>query len=137
MTEVQEKTYHQEEAKRGPLVLEKLSDLEEAAALLGDFHDIRGMRVVNTTGEEVGHVDELYVDPKSQQVSMVGITFGGMLGFNAKHVLVPMDQLQIMDDESVRVMTTPEIVAAAPEFSMNEECADYMQYHDYWCQTGR
>lgn len=115
------------------MVLERLSDLREAKGLLGEFKDIRGMTVVNPKGEEVGTVDNLYVDPKQGTVAMASISFGGVWGFGAKKVLVPMDQLQVLDDDRIRVMTTPEIVKGAPEF---QECegGDFMKYHDYWCR---
>lgn len=120
-----ERTYHQEDAEQGPMVLERLSDLKEARELLGDFTDIRGMEVVNPTGDVVGMVDELYVDPKQEAIVMAGLNFG------AKRVLVPIDQLEMVDDQ-ISVMTTPEIVEAAPEF---EEGMNVMAFHDYWCQA--
>lgn len=125
-------TYHQKEAERGPMILERLTDLEEARNLLGDFKDIRGMVVINPKGDEVGRVDHLYMDPKQGKLAMAGITFGGVWGFGAKRILVPMDQLEIVDDQHVRVMTTPEIVKGAPEFE-EMEGGDFMKYHDYWC----
>lgn len=128
------KAYHREEAERGPMVLERLSDFDEAKRLLGDFRDIRGMPVVGPKGEEVGRVDHLYMDPKQGVLVMASITFGGVWGFGAKRVLVPMDQLQVVDEEYVRIMTTPEIVKGAPEFE-EFEGSDFMKYHDYWCQA--
>lgn len=121
-----ERAYHQEEAEQGPMVLERLSDLKEAKERLGDFTDIRGMEVVNHTGDVVGKVDELYVDPKQDAIVMAGITFG------PKRVLVPVDQLELADDQ-IQVMTTPEIVESAPQF---EEGVDAFAFHDYWCQAG-
>ncbi|MHB0913633.1 MAG: PRC-barrel domain-containing protein [Armatimonadota bacterium] len=124
--------YHREDAEKGPMVLERLSDLREAMDLLGDFKDIRGMKVINPKGDEVGQVRNLYMDPKQGEIAMADITFGGVWGFGAKRVLVPMDQLEIVDDEHVRVLTTPEVVKGAPDF---EEGVDFMRYHDYWCSA--
>ena len=110
------------------MVLERLSDLKEAKERLGDFADIRGMEVVNPTGDVVGKVEELYVDPKLDAIVMAGINFG------AKRVLVPMEQLEMANDDQIRVMTTPEIMEGAPEFE-EEEVVDAMAFHDYWCQA--
>ena len=109
------------------MVLERLSDLDKARERLGDFTDVRGWEVINPTGEVVGKVDELYVDPKVEAIVMAGITFG------PRRVLVPIDQLEIAGDNQVQVMTTPEIVENAPEF---EEGVDAFAFHDYWCQAG-
>jgi sporulation protein YlmC with PRC-barrel domain len=116
------------------MVLEKLSDLEEAQHLLGEFKDIRGTTVVNPKGEPVGTVDDLYMDPKQDKLAMVGISFGGVFGFGARHVLVPMDQIELVDEDNVRILTTPEIVNCAPECP-SLEGADLMAYHDYWCEA--
>lgn len=124
-------TYGRDEAERGPLVLERLSDLSAAKKLLGDFIDIRGMTVVTPNGEDVGRVDNLYIDPKQHQPVMAEITFGGLWGFGAKRVMVPMDQIERVDEKHVRVMTTPEIVKNAPEFQ-GLEGGDLLQYSDYW-----
>lgn len=125
-----ERAYHGAEAGQGPMILERISDLNEAKRRLGDFHDIRGMTVVNPRGDEVGIVDALYMDPKLDKLTMAGISFGGVWGFGAKHVLVPMDQLEVVGDDKVRVMPNPEIVNAAPEAKGDE--GDYRCFCDYW-----
>mgnify|MGYP003767693409 CR=1 FL=1 len=130
-----EKAYHQAEAEQGPMVLERISDLNEAKRRLGDFLDIRGMTVVNPTGNEVGKVDSLYMDPKLDKLTMAGISFGGVWGFGAKHTLVPMDQLEVIDGNKVRVMPNPEIVNAAPD--LKEDEGDYRCYCDYWTRVSR
>ncbi len=126
--------YHREQAEKGPVVLERLSDLDEARKTLGEFTDIRGRTVINPKGDEVGTVDNLYMDPKQGKVVMASISFGGVWGFGAKHVLVPMSEIELVDDNRVRVMTTPEIVKNAPEFPA-EGCADFSIYDEYWCQA--
>ena len=122
-----ERAYHQGEAEQGPMVLERLSDLDKARERLGDFTDIRGMDVVNPTGDVVGTINELYVDPKEDVIVMAGITFGG------RRVLIPVDELEMVGKDRIQVMTTPEIVENAPEF---EEGVDAFAFHDYWCQAG-
>lgn len=126
--------YHRSEAEKGPMVLERISDLKDASRVLGQFKDIRGYTVINPKGDEVGKVDDLYIDPKQGQIAMASITFGGMWGFGARRVLIPIDQIEMIDDNFVRVITTPEIIKGAPEFS-SEEGADLLKYHEYWCKT--
>ncbi len=115
------------------MVLERISDLKEARERLGDFHDIRGMTVVNPKGDEVGRVHNLYIDPKLDKLTMASITFGGVWGFGARQVLVPMDHLEVVDGDRIRIMPSPEIVNAAPEFKAGE--GDYRCYCDYWTRV--
>ena len=124
-------SYHRDEAAQGPMVLERLSDLDEARDLLGDFKDIRGMTVINPQGDDVGSVTDLYMDPKQGKLVMASISFGGVWGFGAKNVLVPMDQLEIVNEDHIRVVTTPEIVKNAPEFNRLEG-GDFSNYCSYW-----
>ena len=123
-----ERAYHQEEAEQGPIIFERLSDLSEAVERLGEFTDIRGWEVINHTGDIVGEVDELYINPKTDIIVMAGINF------EAKRVLVPVDQLEIINNSQISIMTTPEIVEGAPEF-VESGCVDAMAFHDYWCQA--
>lgn len=123
----------QAETEVGPMVLERISDLKEAKRRLGEFHDIRGMTVVNPRGDEVGRVEQLYMDPKLDKLTMASIIFGGVWGFGAKHILVPMDQLEVVDGDKIRIMPNPQIVNAAPK--LKEEEGDYRCYCDYWTRV--
>ncbi len=126
--------YHRTAADQGPMILEKVSDLDSARDLLGDFTDIRGKIVVNPTGDHVGRVDDLYMDPKQGKIAMADISFGGTWGFGARRVLVPIDQIELVGDGTVRVISTPEIVKGAPAFP-ELEGSDFARYQQYWRDT--
>lgn len=112
-----------------PLILEKLSDLEDEEEYLAHFPDIRGRAVVNPRGDEVGTVDDLYVNPRDRQVEMAAITFSGPVGSGGRTVLVPVEELQV-SDEDVRIMTCEERIRLAPEF--HEGASMYEPYYEYW-----
>ena len=112
-----------------PLILEKLSDLEDEEEYLVHFPDIRGRAVVNPKGDEVGFVDDLYVNPRDRRVEMAAITFSGAVGSGGRTVLVPVEELQI-SDEDVRIMTHEERLHLAPEF--HEGAPIYEPYYEYW-----
>lgn len=113
------------------MVLERLDDLRDAKRMLGDFRDIRGTTVVNPRGDEVGRVTDLYVDPKQGKLAMAAISFGGRWGFGAKHVLVPIDQIEDISEQFVRVITTPEVIKEAPEFEPMHG-VDFAKCEAYW-----
>lgn len=98
-----------------PLILEKLSDLEDQEDYLSHYPDIRGYAVVNPIGDEVGIVEDLYVNPRNHQVEMAAINFTGIAGIGGKHVLVPVEELQILDD-AVRILTHAEKIRLALSF---------------------
>lgn len=118
-----------EPGDREPLILERLSDLEDQAEYLAHYPDVRGRAVLNPTGEEVGIVEELYVNPRDHQVEMAAITFTGAAGYHGKRVLVPVEELQFLDD-SVRILVHEERMRLAPEF--HEGAPMYEPYYEYW-----
>jgi len=112
-----------------PLILESLSDLDDESEYLDRFPDIRGRAVVNPTGDEVGTVDDLYVNPRSGQVEMAAITFSGAVGYGGKHVLVPVEEIRFRDG-TVRIVTSVERINVAPEF--HPGVPSYEPYYQYW-----
>jgi sporulation protein YlmC with PRC-barrel domain len=116
-----------------PLILEKLSDLEDEDEYLAHFPDIRGRAVVNPKGDEVGFVDDLYVNPRDRHIEMAAITFSGPVGSGGRTVLVPVEEIQVLDGE-VRIITHEERLRLAPEF--HEGAPMYEPYYEYWSRAG-
>lgn len=99
----------------GPEILERLSELEardksatgrvRTADLSGEpTADPRGFTVLNTTGHDVGKVDDLYVDPNTRQPYFALLNLGNhTLGMGNRSVLVDFDDLEIRGDEKVQV----------------------------------
>ncbi len=112
-----------------PLILERLSDLEDQAEYLEHYPDARGRAVINPLGDEVGVVDELYVNPRNRLVEMVEITFNEVGGYGGKTVLIPVRELEFTDD-SVRILTHKEMVQQAPEYEPGGPM--YEPYYEYW-----
>ncbi|GEM_PF-3004887 len=112
-----------------PLILERLSDLENQDEYLDHYPDIRGRAIVNPTGDEVGTIDDLYVNPRNQQVEMAAITFSGAVGYGGKRVLVPVEEIRILDGQA-RIMTHEERIRLAPEF--REGPPNYEPYYEFW-----
>ena len=125
MTDVSE----QEPGTKEPLILERLSDLKDQAEYIAHYPDIRGQAVVNPTGDEVGIVEDLYVNPRDRQVEMAAINFTSMHGFGGKRVLVPVEEIQILDGK-VKILTRDQLISLAPEFHAG--VPTYEPYYEYW-----
>lgn len=112
-----------------PVILMRLSDLEDQEDFLSHFPDVRGRAVVNPLGEEVGVVEDLYVNPRDRQVEMAAIEFTGPVGQGGKKVLVPVEEIQILNGE-VRILSSEERIRLAPEY--HEGAPMYEPYYEYW-----
>ena len=90
-----------------PHILELLSEIERrdndsSRDFTGD--DPRGLTVINTTGNDVGKVEDLYVDPNTRQPKYALLKLGNHpLGIHNRQVLVDFDDVSVEDDEHVRV----------------------------------
>jgi len=102
--------------------------------------DIRGWSVVDKSGEEIGKVDGLLIDPTERKVRFLEVATGGFLGIGEKTFLIPVDAIGSIDGEIVRVDTTREHVAGAPTYDPNvtseadvwEHSYGYYGYTPYW-----
>lgn len=122
-------TEQEEPEATEPLILESLTDLEEEEEFLLHFPDIRGRAVVNPNGDEVGVVEDLYVNPRNRQVEMAAIKFTGAAGYGGKRTLVPIREIEFVNDE-VRIMTREDSIRQAPDFCAG--AALYEPYYEYW-----
>lgn len=90
-----------------PNILELLSEIEQRDNDSSrDFTgtDPRGLTVLNTTGNDVGKVEDLYVDPNTRQPRYALLKLGNHpLGIHNRQVLVDFDDVAVEDDEHVRV----------------------------------
>jgi sporulation protein YlmC with PRC-barrel domain len=83
------------------------------------FTDIRGFKVLNTTGHKVGSVRDVFVDPNTLEPHFALLHYEKFLSFNTKSLLVPWDEL-ILGDDYVQTRWTedhllPETVAEQEE----------------------
>ena len=125
-------TSMQEPGRDEPLILERLSDLQNQADFLSHYPDIRSWLVINPLGDEVGEVEDLYVNPRNRQIEMAAITFTSIIGCGGKRVLVPVEELRIGDGQ-VRILTHLERIRLAPEF--HDGAPSYEPYYNYWSSS--
>lgn len=101
--------------------------------------DVRGRRVLDRAGEELGTVDDLLVDDAEHKVRFLQVASGGVLGLGEQKLMIPVDAITRITDEAVRVDQAREHVAGAPPYDPSvtrdtywEEVYGYYGYGPYW-----
>jgi sporulation protein YlmC with PRC-barrel domain len=57
------------------------------------WQDTRGLDVYDITDEQIGSVEDLYVDREARQPRFVVVSAGGVLGVGKKHLLIPVEKV--------------------------------------------
>jgi sporulation protein YlmC with PRC-barrel domain len=95
----------------------KLSDSD--FRLQASDQDIRGLDVYDTTGNQIGHVEDLYVDDQDRKVRFLDVGAGGLLGVGKKHFLIPVEAIADVGEGRVTIDENREKVVGSPAFDPN------------------
>lgn len=117
--------------------LHKLSDTNLTVA--DPAEDIRGLKVVDRQGEEIGHVDDLLIDDRETKVRFLRIASGGFLGLGETKFLMPVDAITRVRDGTVHIDQSREYIAGGPHYDPDLTDQDYYGnvygyygYAPYW-----
>jgi hypothetical protein len=111
-------TYNEQTKRNGPQILELLSELEkrdknskgeiQSGSVAGaGVSDPRGAIILNTTGNNVGKVVDMYVDPHTRLPHFALLALGNhALGIGDRSILVGIDDIEFAGDKQVRVRAT-------------------------------
>jgi len=101
--------------------------------------DIRGRKVVDRNGEEIGSVEDLFVDPGEEKIRFLEVSSGGFLGLGETKFLIPVDAITSAQEDEVRIDQTRNHVAGAPQYAPElvdtrylTDVYDYYGYAPYW-----
>lgn len=102
--------------------------------------DVRGRKVVDREGDEVGKVDGILIDEKDKRVRFLEVGSGGFLGIGEEKRLIPVDAVTRVDDDRVHVDTTRGHIAGGPGYDPELErnpayygdLYGYYGYPPYW-----
>ncbi len=78
--------------------------------------DIRGKDVYDVEGEQIGSVDDLYIDRQERKVRFLEVGAGGFLGVGEKHLLVPVESVTEVGEDRLTIEPGREKVAGSPPF---------------------
>jgi len=94
--------------------LDKLNDSD--LILANPLEDIRGLKVLDKDGAEIGHVSDLFIDRAARKIRMLEVRAGGFLRLGERHFLLPVDTIAAVDEHEIRVNQTRERVDHAPAY---------------------
>jgi len=81
------------------------------------WQDIRGLDVYDITDEQIGSVEDLYIDRETRLARFLVVSAGGFLGIGKKHFLIPIEEVsRDVGEDRVRVTQSREKVLTSPEF---------------------
>ena len=95
--------------------LTKLSETE--LPLEEPWQDMSGLDVYDIQDEQIGSVEDLYVDREVRLASYLVVSAGGFLGIGKKHFLIPVEEVsRDVGEERVTITVQREKVLNSPEF---------------------
>lgn len=105
--------------------LRKLEDSDLEIARRDE--DVRGRKMVDRHGDEIGKVDALFIDESEQKIRFLRVSSGGFLGIGATKFLIPVDAITRIDDDHVHIDKTREHLVGAPPYE--PELVDRREYY--------
>lgn len=90
--------------------------------------DVRGRTVKDSTGEDIGKIDDLLIDSEEHKVRFLVIDAGGFLGIGETESFIPVDAVTRITPDEVHVDQSREHIAGAPRYNPDLAVED----HDYY-----
>src|SRR5215210_1314643 len=98
--------------------LTKLSELD--VPLEESWQDIRDLEVYDVAGEQIGSVEDLYVDRETRLPSYLVVSAGGLLEVGKKTFLMLVEEVsRDVGEERVTITVPKEKVLNSPEFDQD------------------
>lgn len=89
--------------------------------------DIRGFKVVDANGDEIGRIVGLYVDTVEKRVRFLHVRGGGILGLGDVDRLIPSEAIEERGDQMIRLAHARDKVADGPGYD-----PELVQLPHYW-----
>jgi sporulation protein YlmC with PRC-barrel domain len=78
--------------------------------------DIRRLGVFNRNGEQIGSVEDFYVDTQEREVRFLEVGAGGFMGLGEKRFLIPVEAVTNFREGGVTVSESGEEISESPPF---------------------
>jgi sporulation protein YlmC with PRC-barrel domain len=82
---------------------------------------VKGTNVYSTTGDKIGHVEDVILDKQSNRILFAALGFGGLLGMGEKYAPVPWSVLDYNEDKNGYVIPMSEDeIKNAPAYDLSD-----------------
>jgi hypothetical protein len=113
--------------------LVRLQDTDKTIAATDS--DIRGHRVLDKDGNDLGKVDALLIDEREEKVRFFEVATGGFLGIGKSKSFIPVDAITHIDDKDVHLNLLTDNVAGSPAYDP-DLVEDSVFFHDTYGYYG-
>lgn len=94
-----------------------LHRLEDSDLRLADAKaDIRGRKVRDVAGEDIGKVHDLLIDQEERKVRFLEVASGGVLGIGDTKFLLPVEAVTGVSDDEIRINQARTRVVGSPRY---------------------
>ncbi|MEO8748786.1 MAG: PRC-barrel domain-containing protein [Allobranchiibius sp.] len=119
-------------------VLSKLTG--SVVALKNATDDMRGRKVTDKDGKDIGKVHDVFVDDRERKARFLLVEHGGFLGMGEKKSFIPVDAISRTTSDDVYIRDTGDHIAEAPGYdpglvndrSYQSSMYDYYDCVPYW-----
>jgi sporulation protein YlmC with PRC-barrel domain len=101
--------------EKGQTMLIRLSNTN--LKLADPAQDVRGHRVVDEDGKDLGEVDDLIIDRVEMEVRFLEVASGDLFGFGPAKALIPVEAITRISDAAVYIKRRRQHVVAAPRYN--------------------
>lgn len=106
----------------------------------GNQQDLRGRRVFDKGGEEIGVISGLLVDEAEGQIRLFEVTVREILPIGTQHVVLPVDAIDRLEPDRLFVDDLRERVLSSPPYNPNatpppefwDGLFKYFGYQPFW-----
>jgi sporulation protein YlmC with PRC-barrel domain len=111
-----------------------LSIVDTGRTVADPAEDVRGKAAYDSAGEEIGKVDDLFVDDEETRVRFLQISTGGFLGIGKDRFLVPVDAVSSVTEDRVTVDRDRARLTDVPGYDpeLAEVPAYYANLYGWW-----
>ena len=82
---------------------------------------VKGTSVYSSTGDKIGHVEDVILDKESNSILFAALGFGGLLGMGEKYAPVPWSVLDYSEDKGGYVVPmSEEEIKKAPVYDLKD-----------------
>lgn len=113
----------------------KMYKLSESDLTVADpAEDVQGRDVLDSSGDEIGTVDDLLLDSQESKVRFLQVAQGGFLGIGEDHYLIPVDAVTRVDEDHVHIDRQRGQMTDVPGYSptIAAEPNYYGDVYGYW-----